>query len=123
MAEHESDRNVEDTPALVKKLYAVGWGVFFIWTGIAFLADVGWGAGLIGVGVIALGAQAARKYFGLPLERFWLVLGVVFVVWGGWRLLRIQLGELPIPGTLLPILFIGVGVVVVISALVRKPPK
>lgn len=123
MAEHESAQNVENTRALIKKLDAVGWGVFFIWMGTAFLANVGWGVGLLGVGVIALGAQAARKYFGLPLERFWLVMGSVFIVWGVWRLLKIQLGGVPIPVNVLPIVLIAVGVVVVVSALVRKPPK
>jgi hypothetical protein len=44
------------------KLDAAGWGLFFIWTGVAVLADVGWGIGLIGVGVIILGGLAAREY-------------------------------------------------------------
>ncbi|MDH4264254.1 MAG: hypothetical protein OEW45_01330 [Deltaproteobacteria bacterium] len=51
--------------SLNKKLDAAAWGLFFIWTGIAFLADVGWGAGLLGVGIITLGAQVARRYSGL----------------------------------------------------------
>jgi hypothetical protein len=122
MAERESDRNLDNAHALAKKLDAVGWGVFFIWLGIAFLANVGWGVGFLGVGIIALGAQAVRKYFGLPHERFWLVIGGVFVVWGLWRLLRIQLPA-PVTGNVLPILFIAVGVVVVASALMRKPRK
>jgi hypothetical protein len=67
---------------LRKKLDTAGWGLFFIWTGIAALAHVGWGAGLLGVGIIILGAQVTRKYFGLKLEGFWVVMGVFFV-WGG----------------------------------------
>ena len=47
---------------LNRKLDAAGWGLFFIWTGIAVLADVGWGVGLIGVGVIILGGLAAREF-------------------------------------------------------------
>jgi hypothetical protein len=47
---------------LNRKLDAIGWGLFFIWIGIAVLADVGWGIGLIGVGVIILGGLAAREY-------------------------------------------------------------
>ncbi len=46
---------------LIKKLDAIGWGLFFIWKGAALIADVGWGVGLLGVGIITLGAQAARK--------------------------------------------------------------
>ena len=29
--------------SLHRKLDAAGWGLFFIWTGMAFLMDVGWG--------------------------------------------------------------------------------
>lgn len=39
-----------------------------MWVGVAFLAAVGWGVGLLGVGIIALGGQATRKYFALKLE-------------------------------------------------------
>ena len=47
---------------LNRKLHAAGWGLFFIWTGVAVLADVGCGVGLIGVGLIILGGMAAREY-------------------------------------------------------------
>jgi hypothetical protein len=40
----------------------MGWGLFFIWMGIAVLADVGWGVGFLGVGLIILGALGAREY-------------------------------------------------------------
>ena len=121
MANSQDDQTMESTRDLVKKLDAVGWGLFFIWMGVAFLADVGWGVGLLGVGVVALGSQVARKFFGLPIERFGLAIGIVFVMWGVWELLNIQIGEAPIPGGLVPILFIVVGIVLVGSALLRKP--
>ncbi len=120
MANSERDQAMDSTRALTRKLDGVGWGIFFIWLGIAFLANIGWGAGLLGVGVIALGSQAARKYFGLHVERFGLVIGIVFVVWGIWDLLKIQIGTLPIPGGVLPILLIVLGIIFVVSAL-RKP--
>ena len=47
---------------LDRKLDAIGWGLFFIWIGIAVLADVGWGVGLIGVGLIILGGLVTREY-------------------------------------------------------------
>jgi hypothetical protein len=82
--------------SLNKKLDAAAWGLFFIWTGIAFLADVGWGAGLLGVGIITLGAQVARRYFALKLEGFWVVVGFLFMVGGIWELFRVQVGFMPI---------------------------
>jgi hypothetical protein len=82
--------------SLNKKLDAAAWGLFFIWTGIAFLADVGWGAGLLGVGIITLGAQAARRYFALKLEGFWVTVGFLFTVGGIWKLFQVQVGFMPI---------------------------
>ncbi len=112
MEESKRDEAGQDTRALVKRLDAVGWGIFFVWIGIASVADVGWGAGLLGVGVITLGTQAARRYFGLPVERLWLVIGIVFAVWGAFEMFKIHLG-----GALLII----VGIVIIVSALMRKP--
>lgn len=47
---------------LGRKIDAIGWGLFFLWMGIAILADVGWGIGLIGIGLIILGGVMAREY-------------------------------------------------------------
>ena len=82
--------------SLNKKLDAAAWGLFFIWTGTAFLADVDWGAGLLGVGMITLGAQVARRYFSLKLEGFWVVVGFLFTVGGIWKLFQVQVGFMPI---------------------------
>jgi hypothetical protein len=100
---------------------AAGWGVFFIWVGIALLADVGWGVGLLGVGIIALGGQATRWYFALKLDRFGLVLGIVFVVAGVLRLLDLQADKAPIPAGLVPILCIVVGLAFLVSVWLRRP--
>jgi hypothetical protein len=100
---------------LVQKLDAAGWGLFFVWVGIALLAHVGWGIGLLGVGLIMLGAQAARKYLGLPVEGFWAVVAIVFAVSGVWELF-----EPMIPGGLWPIISIAVGMVLLVFAVLRK---
>jgi hypothetical protein len=81
---------------LARKLDAVGWGLFFIWMGGALFGQVGWGAGLLGVGIITLGVQAARKYFGLNLEGFWIAVGFFFVAGGIWELFNIPFGLWPI---------------------------
>jgi len=58
--------NYQEQKSVRKKVHrqidAIGWGVFFIWVGIAVLADLGWGVGLIGVGLIILGGFAARAH-------------------------------------------------------------
>ncbi len=114
MEERNNDQRLVNRKHLHKKLDAVGWGLFFIWTGVAVLFDVGWGWGLLGVGIITLGAQAARRYFGLRLEGFWIAVGFFFVLAGVWEFLDFQLG-------LLPILCIAAGVALVISTLIGKP--
>lgn len=120
MAHSEHDSTPGTKVALAKTLDAVGWGLFLVWIGVGFLANVGWGWGLLGVGAIVLGAQAARKYSGLSTDGFGMVFGIVFVVWGAWDLLNIRLGEASIPGGLGPILFIVVGLATVVAALRKR---
>jgi hypothetical protein len=113
MAE-ESVRQIEELkPAaardLAEKIAAVGWGLFFIWVGIALVMDVGFGVGLLGVGIITLGGQAARHVFNLKLESFWVIVGLCFVL-GGLRELfepRLPLG---------PTLLILAGVAVILKS-------
>jgi hypothetical protein len=73
---------------LADKIGAGSWGSFFVWVGIALLTDVGFGVGLLGVGMITLGGQATRHYFNLKLEVFWLVVGLCFVLGGLWELFQ-----------------------------------
>jgi hypothetical protein len=91
---------------LATDMDAVGWGVFFIWIGIVLLLKIGTGVGLVGIGIILLGVQAARKYSGLKMERFWGVAGILFVVGG--------LLELSIKLPLMSILFIVAGLMILV---------
>lgn len=120
MDERKPDQPADKKRNLLQKIDAVGWGVFLIWTGAAFLTNMRWGVALIGIGVIVLGGQAARKFFRLRVEWFWLALGFVFAVWGILDSLQVQFGESLIPGGLLPVLFIVAGIALVASALLRK---
>lgn len=113
--DEESTEEVEELKTaekrdLAKKLDAAGWRLFFIWVGIAFLANFDIGVGLLGVGVITLGGQAARKYFNLKLEGFWVVVGLLFVVGGLWELFEAKV-------SLVPILIIVAGLALLISAI------
>jgi len=62
----ETNNNHESQTTSKRKLHrtldALGCGLFFIWVGIAFLADVGWGVGFIGIGVIILVMLGVRQY-------------------------------------------------------------
>lgn len=95
------------------RLDTIGWALFFIWVGIAFLLDFGFGIGLVGIGLITLGVQIARTRHSLKAETFWVIIGVLFVLGGFW-----QLFEPDIP--LIPILLIVAGLIVLLSVMRKK---
>ncbi len=72
------------------KYDAAGWALFFVWVGIAWLADVSLGVGLLGVAVITLGMQAIRKAAGVRVEGFWVLVGLGFAVAGLWQWLDVE---------------------------------
>jgi len=98
---------------LAPKLDAAGWGLFFIWVGAALLLDLSWGVGLLGVAVIILLGQAARKYFGLALEGFWMVVGLLFLAGGFWEMYQVEVD-------LVPILLIIAGAALLLSLFRRR---
>lgn len=74
--------NPEFEKVVGERLGTAGLGMFFLWLGYAFLMDVGEGIALLGIGVIILGAQAARLAYGLRLEGFWAAVGSMFLLGG-----------------------------------------
>jgi hypothetical protein len=113
------ENNVSDAGAapakggIAEKLDAIGWALFFIWVGLALMFNFGWGVGLLGIGIITVGEQTGRRYFGLRVERFWIIVGLLFLVGGIVEILEAQL-------PLLPVLLILAGVVVLFSSLGGK---
>ena len=97
----------------LQRLEGLAWGLFFLWIGIAVLAELGWGIALLGFGVLTLGAQMARKYMALTFETFWVLVGTFFILGGIWMLLGIRI-------SLIPIFCIIVGLVLLVSALIGK---
>jgi hypothetical protein len=101
---------------LEKTLEVTAWGLFFIWVGIAYLASMSFAVGLLGVGVITLGAQLARKYYKLKVEQFWIVVGLLLVISGLWELFGLKF-------QLVPILIIIAGLVILVTAYRGKLSK
>ncbi|MHA2113845.1 MAG: hypothetical protein ACW98W_20505 [Candidatus Hodarchaeales archaeon] len=110
--EAEEQRTTEQR-SLEKMLEVTAWGLFFIWVGVAFLTNLSFAVGLLGVGIITLVGQLARKYFNLKIEGFWIVVGLLFVIGGIWDLLDIKF-------QLVPILIIIAGLVMIISVIRSK---
>ncbi len=81
---------------LAERLGTAGWGLFFIWAAVVLLAEIQLGIGLIGAGMITLGGQVARHNFGLRIERFWLVIGSLFLITGLWELFARNLKHVPV---------------------------
>lgn len=86
---------------------AAGWALFFIWVGIAWLADISVGIGLLGVAAITLGMQGLRRFYNVPVEGFWIIVGIGFAIAGIWQWLNIQV-------SLAPFVLIAAGVALII---------
>lgn len=114
MVDSHSVQSMADRRLIERRLEAAGWGLFFIWIGIALLSNFGWAAGLLGVGVIILGTQITRKPLALKVDGFWVVVGSFFILGGIWEWFKIQVG-------LVPIICIAVGLALLVSALMKKP--
>ncbi len=95
------------------RLDAAGWGAFFLWVGYALLAEISIGWGLFGVGVITLLGQAARRAFAVPVEGFWLLVGIAFLVGGLWNVLAVDI-------PLAPVVMLVIGAILVLGALLRS---
>ncbi len=63
-----------------------------------------------------LGAQAARAYFKVRVERFWIFVGAIFALAGLWELYEVQQ---PLPALLLML----VGIVLLILMFRSRRPK
>ena len=97
------------------KVDAAAWGLFFIWFGVALLVDMGWGLALLGVGVITLGGQIARRRFGLAVEWLWAAVGGLFILGGVWDFMGFRL-------SMIPLVLIAAGVLFFVSAMRKSSP-
>ena len=111
--EMEPTRTIVEKQAMARKLEVAAWGLFFVWIGAAAIMHISWGMGLLGVGVITLGMQIVRKRFGLVPEGFWVVIGGLFLLGGLWELFSVGI-------SLLPVVFLGIGGVLLWSVTARR---
>lgn len=91
---------------------AIGWALFLIWIGVAWLIEIGFGYGLLGVGALAIGMQGVRRLFDVKVEGFWVVVGCGFVISGFWELWNVDI-------PLAPIVLIAVGIALLYWRVVR----
>ena len=102
---------------------AVAWGALFIWWGITEMVEgFPQGAGAIGIGVILLGLNAARRLQGAPISMFSTTLGILALVMGGLELANSSM-MLPFELPVFPTLLIALGVLIVAGELAQAMSK
>lgn len=111
---------MNDSQTLNRNFEAIAWGAFFIWWGVTELVPtLPDGIGAIGVGVILLGANAARSLNGIPTSGFSTTIGILALVWGGLELAGVVL-SLPFEIPVFAILLIVLGVIILVPGLTGK---
>lgn len=107
-----------------RKYNSLGWGLLAILWGITILFDfIPFGAGLVGTGLILLGANALLASKGLAARNDNSVFGILALVWGGLELARPLLLQISATGDwdwgIFAILLVTLGLIMTIRALVR----
>ncbi len=77
---------MEDNARMNRNIETLAWGALFVWWGITELVTLPTGVGLLGVGVILLGANASRYLQGIRINGFSTCIGVLALIWGGLEL-------------------------------------
>lgn len=115
-----TDRNAVADRASIARIDAAGWGVFFIWVGVALVANVGWGIALPGTGVISLAVQLSRSLLALPVDRWSVGFGGCLVVAGLLQWLDAPSDEAPLPTWAFPAAFVALGVAILVWIWARR---
>ncbi|UCF88716.1 MAG: hypothetical protein JSV70_00195 [bacterium] len=92
VVEELNDEELKDKEAkgISGKLDAVSWSLFFIWMGVVMITRAETAVAFFGIGVLILGAQAARSYFLLKIEKFWIIVGILFIAGSLWDILDLN---------------------------------
>ena len=106
----------KEAKGLGKKLDAVSWSLFFIWMGIVMITRAETAVAFLGIGVIILGGQAARSYFQLKIDKFWIIVGVLFFAGSLWDILNLNA---PFGAVVL----ILIGAAILVSTFRKKGPE
>jgi hypothetical protein len=95
---------------------AIAWGALFIWWGITEMMNfLPQGAGALGVGLILIGVNLARRLNGLAIPWFSMTVGILALIWGGLELAGTVL-SLPFELPIFAVLLIALGIILLIPA-------
>ncbi len=116
---------MENTQSLKDNVNRIGWGLLAILWGATILFDfVPFSVGLIGTGLILLGAQAVLRWSHLPTRSGNAVLGILILAWGGLEAGRPWLRQLfpsaDLDWVIFAVLLIGWGLISLVGALLAS---
>lgn len=114
------NRSPEADQASVAKIDATGWGLFFLWVGVALVASVGWGIALLGTGVISLGVQVARRLSGLRVDRWSVGFGACLSLAGLAQWLNVPWGKAHFSAWAVPAVFAALGIAILVRTWGRR---
>jgi hypothetical protein len=108
----------------IKKYENIAWGLLAVLWGATILLDfIPFGAGLIGTGLIFLGANAVRWINHLPMRGDNTVLGSLILTWGGLEfarpLLRLMFPLADLDWVIFALLLMGFGIILLVQAMIR----
>ncbi len=108
------------TQTMHRNFEAIAWGAIFIWWGITELVvSLPEGIGLIGIGLILISVNVARRLSGVSISWFSTTLGILALVWGGLELLGVLI-NLPYELPVFAILLIVLGVLILAPELTGR---
>src|SRR5512147_2233160 len=119
---------MNNTKILKDNVDRIGWGLLAILWGARILFDfVPFSIGLMGTGLILLGAQAVLRLNQLPGRNGNVVLGILILAWGGLEHARPWLQQLfpsaDLDWVIFAILLIGWGLILLVRALLASRGK
>lgn len=107
---------MNNTKALNRNYEAIAWGALFIWWGVTeMLPSLPDGTGALGIGLILIGVNVARRLNDIPVRGFSITVGILALIWGILELFGALLSlpfEIPIFAILL----------IVLGAIILAPP-
>lgn len=115
-----TEADLDADRALGAKLDATGWGLFFLWVGVAIVAGLSWGVVLFGTGILSLGVQVARRLGGLAVAGWSVVFGTCLSLAGLVQWLQLPEGTLHLPAWVVPGGFALLGIAILVSTWKRS---
>jgi hypothetical protein len=113
---------------LERNLKRIGWGLLAILWGATILFDfLPFGVGLIGTGLILIGANIVRSNYHMAIENDNFIVGGLALAWGGLELARPLLSQwfpsADLDWVIFAILLIGFGMILLTRALLFSSRK